>query len=339
VIGEGDITAPRLFRSVMDGKRESLPEIVHGEVASVDKIQVIAGGTIIGLIEVTRGCARSCAFCAPSVRKVRSLPLERILDDVRVNIESGNDGVILHGEDMLLYQSDGLTVNEAAVVELIDKVYKVPGVKFIGISHVSLSSIVSSPRTVKKIAEILELGSLLHPVNYWQVGIETGSPDLIGKLMKGKVYPYKPEEWSDTVREGLRISHENHFVCCATIILGLPGEIPEDVEITTNLVKSLFPYQSVIIPLFFTPMQTTRLENQKPFTKKDLTPVHDKLLEACWEHNGKWFPELWKYYGRNKNIVLRKSVDFFLKTGIRYFQGRMRRDAAKRKGPNRLSNL
>lgn len=331
VIGEGDITAPKLFKSVLDGKKEDLPEVVHGEVAAVDQIRGISGGTIIGLIEITRGCARSCAFCAPSVRKVRSLPVDGILNDVRVNIEAGNDGVILHGEDMLLYQSDGLSINSNAVIDLIQKVYSVPGVNFVGISHVSLSSIASSPQTIKKMAEILELGTPRHPVNYYQVGIETGSPALIGKLMKGKVYPFKPEEWPDVVRKGFRVSHENHFVCCATIILGLPGETAEDVKLTTELVKSLNPYQSVIIPLFFTPMQTTRLEDQKPFTKKDLTSLHDQLLAACWEHNAIWFPELWKNYGRNKNVVLRKSVDFFLKHGIRYFLRRMRRDADRRK--------
>ena len=78
VVGEGDVTAPKLFRSVLDGKREEIPEIVYGDVAPVEKISAIAGGTIIGLIEVTRGCARSCAFCAPSVRKVRSLPMKMI---------------------------------------------------------------------------------------------------------------------------------------------------------------------------------------------------------------------------------------------------------------------
>lgn len=331
VVGEGDVTAPKLFRSVLEGNREEIPDIVYGDVTPVEKISTIAGGTIIGLIEVTRGCARSCAFCAPSVRKVRSLPMKVILDDVRVNIEAGNDGVILHGEDMLLYQSDGLSINSDAVANLIHEVYSVTGVNFVGISHVSLSSIVSSPQTIKKMAEILELGTFNHPVNYYQVGIETGSPALIGKLMKGKVYPFKPEQWPDVVRDGFRISHENHFVCCATIILGLPGETPEDVRLTTQLVRSLHPYQSVIIPLFFTPVQTTRLQDQKPFTKKDLTPLHDDLLAACWEHNAKWFPELWKYYGRNKNVVLRKSVDFFLKHGIRFFQNRMLKDAAKRK--------
>ena len=116
--------------------------------------------------------------------------------------------------------------------------------------------------------------------------------------MKGKVYPFKPEEWPDVVREGFRISHENHFVCCATIILGLPGETPEDVKITTELVRSLHPYQSVIIPLFFTPMQTTRAGPETIYQRS--YPLHDDLLAACWEHNAKWFPELWKYYGRNE---------------------------------------
>lgn len=330
VVGEGDITAPKLFKKALSEGGKEISSIVSGEIAPVEDIKGIIGGTIIGLVEITRGCARSCAFCAPSVRKVRSIPAEKILDDVRTNIKAGNDGVILHGEDMLLYNSDGLSVNSKAVMDLIEKVYEIPGVNFVGISHVSLSSIVSSPETIKRMSEILELGTPRHPVNYYQVGIETGSPTLIGKLMKGKVYPFKPEEWPEVVKEGFRISHENHFVCTATIILGLPGETLEDVEMTTELVKSLYNYQSVIIPLFFTPMQSTRLEGTKQFTKNDITPAHDKLLMACWEHNAKWFPNLWTYYGRNKNIVLRKGVEWFLKMGIGYFLGGLRRQSAKR---------
>ena len=102
-----------------------------------------------------------------------------------MHVNAGNRGVILHGEDILLYQSDGLKVNSDAVVELFEKVYHVSGVKWVTASHASLSSAASSPHTVKRISEVLELGTEKHPTKAFQVGIETGSPKLIKKHMKG----------------------------------------------------------------------------------------------------------------------------------------------------------
>jgi len=108
VVGEGEITAPKLFKQATTNNAP-LPELVEGEVVvKDDDIADITGGTICGLIEATRGCARSCAFCVPSLKKVRSRPLENILTEVRINVENGNRGIILHGEDIFLYQSNGL---------------------------------------------------------------------------------------------------------------------------------------------------------------------------------------------------------------------------------------
>src|SRR4030042_469884 len=136
VVGEGEVSAPRLFREAIEGR--PVPEVALGEPAPDERIYDIAGGTICGIVEATRGCARSCAFCVPSLKKVRSRPLENILREVKVNVASGNRGVILHGEDILLYKSDGLRVNSDAVVEMFDRVYHIPGVKWVTASNASL---------------------------------------------------------------------------------------------------------------------------------------------------------------------------------------------------------
>lgn len=330
VSGEGEITAPKLFRKVLDGHADEIDRVVEGEVVPVEQMVPIVGGTSIGLVEVTRGCARSCAFCVPSVRKVRSVPLDMILKEFEVNIAAGNTGGILHGEDVFLYRSDGLKVNGDAVVELFDRTYNAPGVQFLGASHASLSSAVSAPETVAKVSEILELGpGGCNGVNYFQVGIETGSPSLIGHHMKGKVYPYKPEEWPEVVKKGFETFSSNHFVCCATIIMGLPGETPEDVDMTTELIKSLRPYMSIVVPLMFTPMQTTRLEYATPFLKKDLTPKHWELITACWDHNFSWFRPIWSHYGRDNNPLFRLFIDQFIKYGTGIIQGKVHRKARK----------
>jgi len=328
VVGEGEVTGPNLFKQAIEN-HSPIPEVVEGEIALDESIADILGGTICGIIEATRGCARSCAFCVPSLKKVRSRPLANILREVEVNVKAGNRGVILHGEDIFLYQSDGLKVNSEAVVELFEKVYHVPGVKWVTASHASLSSAMSSPETVKQVSQVLELGTEKHPTKAFQVGIETGSPKLIKQHMKGKVYPFKPDQWPKVVEGAFKLFHENHIVCCSTIIMGLPGEDQQDIQITIDLIKSLKPYQSIVVPLLFTPMETTRLEYAKPFLKKDLTPKHYELITACWDHNLDWFPALWKNYGRDNSIIIKTIINLLIKLGTEPVRKRVHRNARR----------
>jgi len=329
VVGEGEVTAPKLFRQVLENGDHALPKVVAGETAPDEDIADMVGPSISGLIEATRGCARSCAFCVPSVRKVRSRPLENILREVQVNLDAGYDGVILHGEDILLYRSDGLRVNSEAVVELFESVYNYPGVRWVTASHASLSSAVSSPETIEGLARAIELGSPARGTKSFQVGIETASPGLIRRHMKGKVYPFQPEDWSRVVHDAFQLLHENHIVCCSTLIMGLPGEKAEDVRMTIDLVRKLYPYRSIIVPLLFTPMETTRLEYARPFLKSDLTPNHYELLTACWDHNLDWFPRLYADYGRHNHWALKAIVHLLMRFGTEPIRKRVHRNARK----------
>jgi radical SAM superfamily enzyme YgiQ (UPF0313 family) len=265
----------------------------------------------------------------PSVRKVRSRPLENILHEVQVNLDAGYDGVILHGEDILLYQSDGLKVNSAAVVEMFDRVYNYPGVRWVSASHASLASAASSPETVEGVARAIELGSPERGTKAFQVGIETASPRLIRRHMKGKVYPFKAEDWPRVVHDAFQLLHENHIVCCSTIIMGLPGEDQEDIQQTLDLVKKLYPYRSIVVPLLFTPMETTRLEYARPFLKKDLTAKHYELITACWDHNLDWFPKLYVDYGSRNHWALKAVLHLLMRFGSGPIRRRVHRNARK----------
>lgn len=323
VVGDGEITAPDIFRKALNN--EYIPETMDGITLDNDRFYEIKGPTITGLIEATRGCPRSCDFCVPSLKKIRSTPVSVLKNEVKVNLAAGQGGVILHGEDILLYNSDGLKVNDDAVVNLFTEIYNIPGVKWVSASHASFSSAVSSPQTVEKLSKALELGTELHPTKSFQVGIETGSPELIRKHMKGKVYPYKPEEWPDVVREGFKIFTDNHIIPCTTIILGLPGETDQDVQQTINLIKSIRPYKSIVVPLIFTAMQTTKLEQERSILKDQLTPLHWELMLTSWEHNFDWFGRVYKTYGRENHPLLKTAIKLIINTGRLIVLSRLRK--------------
>ena len=131
------------------------------------------------------------------------------------------------------------------------------------------------------------------------------------------------------VQEGFRLFHNNHIVCCSTIILGLPGEDSEDVQETITLVKNLKPFQSIIVPLLFRPMETTRLEDEIALTKENLTAAHHELMAACWEHNLDWFPLLWKNYGRDNNLIVKTLINVLIRFGTEPVRRRIQRNTRR----------
>ncbi|MGM0444010.1 MAG: B12-binding domain-containing radical SAM protein [Fibrobacterota bacterium] len=330
MIGEGEVTAPRLIKKVLAGEKKEILPVEEGAYVPDKDLPAVVHGSITGLIEVTRGCARSCAFCVPTVRKVRSRPIREILKEVEVNLAAGNTGVLLHGEDILLYNSDGLRVNSSAVVELFERVIRHPGVQWAGASHASLSSAAYAPEAVAGISRALGWGQKPGKSGYFQVGIETGSPRLIGRHMKGKVYPFQPREWPDVVQKGMKVLHENSIVASATLILGLPGETDEDIRQTITLVKKLSPCQSIIVPLLFASMETSKLAGQQSLTKDKLTPLHHELIGQCWLHNLKWLPHIWNMYGRNSGFFVKYGLKTVMKLGIPIVRQRIFRGARKK---------
>ncbi|MBS7635142.1 B12-binding domain-containing radical SAM protein [Candidatus Bathyarchaeota archaeon] len=313
VIGEGEKIVGPLFEKAVNG--EKLPGVVYGEVVEENEIPIIRGATIDGIIEIARGCGRGCDFCVPTLQRFRCLNIDHILKEVEVNLRAGRQP-IFHAEDVLRYKAKGLEINRQAVIELFKSAKNHPGVKNVGISHFALASVVSAPDLVEAISGILDLDS-----RHWlggQTGIETGSPKMIEKHMKGKCKPYFPRDWPDIVVRAFEILSENNWLPCATLILGLPGEEMEDVELTISLTEKLRPFKSIIVPLFF--VATGGLsEKARSFTLKDLTPTHTELLFKCWKHNFIWMDTIFKDWSEMsiKSGIVRRSIKMIISYGIK----------------------
>ncbi|RLF27764.1 MAG: radical SAM protein, partial [Thermoplasmata archaeon] len=213
----------------------------------------------------------------------RCQPLEKILEEARLNIKHGN-GVLLHAEDVLRYKTQGFTPNEKEVIKLFREIKKLTN--RIGISHFAHASVVSKPKLIEKISELTEVGSKENPFISGQVGIETGSVRLIAKHMRGKAKPFKPEEWPEMIIESHKTLADNQWVPCNTLIIGLPGEKPDDIRRTIELVESLHEYKSLIVPLYFVPIG--HLSGKGFFRTKHMLSEHWQLFAACMKHDFKW---------------------------------------------------
>ncbi|MGQ9788220.1 MAG: B12-binding domain-containing radical SAM protein [Candidatus Hadarchaeaceae archaeon] len=314
VIGEGERTAVKIFEKALNGER--LPGIVEGELVPVDEIPSIKHATINGLVEIARGCGRGCDFCVPTMRYYRCRPVEKILDEVKVNLDSGLGRILLHAEDVLRYGAKGIIPDEAKVLNLFEEVKKTTGWGAY-ISHFALASVMARPQLIEKLTSLMEVPNKKIPWIAGQVGIETGSPRLLEKHMRGKIAPFKPEQWPEVVVEAHKLLHDNHWVPCSTLIMGLPGETPDDVTKTVELVEKLKDYKSLIVPLFFVPLGV--LGKERNFTVDEMKPDHWKLLAACLKHDLKWVDELAKDEFRSlvHRFMLDKLFIGFIKRSIK----------------------
>jgi len=312
VIGEGEKVVGSLFEKVVND--QPFPGVVQGEVVCEEEIPTIVGPTIDGVIEVARGCGRGCDFCVPTLQRYRCLSIDHILKEVEVNLRAGKQP-LLHAEDVLRYKAKGLEINKEAVINLFKTVQSYPGVNRTFISHFALSSVAAAPDLVEEISDILGLGEGNKLWLSGQTGVETGSPRMIKEHMAGKCKPFKPEEWPEMVLNAFEIMARNHWVPCATLILGLPGENEKDVELTIDLIERLRAFKSVIVPLFFVSMGGLQ-DKAESFTMSGMTPRRSELFLKCWEHNLEWTPYL--FNDVNRMGMKGKYVKYGLKLVLNY---------------------
>jgi radical SAM superfamily enzyme YgiQ (UPF0313 family) len=309
-MGEAEYVLPELFQQIADDCYDG-PRIIQGRITRPEDAPIIEGPTNWALVEISRGCGRGCFFCAPNTSgKLRSIPLDTILENAKTNLEAPYNVwkyITLHSDDSLRYGSNSkdARVNPDAVYELYDGLFDL-GAKSICITHATLANLVADEEFIVEFTRYLNRHGMPH--YGCQPGLESGSPRIMGSMMKGKMRPYAPEEWPWVVENAFRVMHENTWYSVSTLIMGLPGEAREDISDTYKLIERIDEYHSLYIPLFFVPMNMTRLENRRKFIADMMTKEHWRLLELCWEHNLKHIYSLYSMADIKSPVLLRAFV-------------------------------
>ncbi len=295
VHGEAEETVADLFRKALNG--DGLPAEVRGHRSPHENIPLIRGGTTLGQVEITRGCGRACQFCSPTLRDRWSFPLEHIMREVAVNVEAGADSAFIVTEDFMLYRcGPKFYPNADALYELFKSIADYPGIDYIHLSHISITPVVQNPTAIERISPILMEKTRYTPEfrsNYKEpfisvlYGLETGSVDLIRRYLKGKVYPYKPEEYHDIVLMGTEILNDNGWKPMATLITGWPKETERDVDQTLHLIDKMrdVDLKVFLTPLLFIPFELTRMAHESTVPLRHLTEAQWDLIAECWKFN------------------------------------------------------
>ena len=264
VHGEVDHLVPEIFDRIVNDHAPPVMRFTNATAPTVDKIPKILGPTMQAMNEVMRGCGRGCEFCEVTLRRPRYFPFDYIGDEIAMNTKIGQSSIQLHSDDIFLYNLENwktMEPNEDAVKDLFRFVMEQPGVSHCYPTHGTLSAAVTNPDLIRDISTIVHAGP-----DKWvgiQSGIETGSPSLSRAVLHRKAAPFTAEEWPDIVVQGTEILNRNYWYPAFTIILGLPGETPEDAWMTVDLIDRMEQIPNghfVTAPLTFVPIGVLRGE-------------------------------------------------------------------------------
>ena len=228
-------------------------------------------------IEIMRGCTHRCKFCqVPWLFKsnVRFRTPDNVVQAAKVYVEHGKRHIRFIAPVGFAYMSKSPDKpNIDAIERLLRGVRDTGGIPYLG-------SFPSETRPETITDEVLEVVARYAGNRKVSVGLQSASDRLLESVNRGH-----------TVEEAMKavdriLSHG--LIPVVDIIMGMPGETPEDVEAT---VKAMFDLTSkgarlrlhYFLPLPGTPLARSRPEPLSPLYRKAITRLLGKgVLEGDW---------------------------------------------------------
>ena len=288
--GYFEASGPELFTELLNGR---LPghHVVEADIGA-DRIQPICGPSLLGIVELSRGCGRGCTFCAMARHGMKHLDPDTILADLQTNVAGGLKAVVSGSEDFFRYGAKGLRPDFEKLCDLLERMRKIEGLSFMQIDHANVTSVLQL--TDEQLREIRRLLTWERPSEYlWvNMGVESANGHLVAANSPGKVAPFAPDDWGQMVRETADRTTRCGFFPVVSVLLGMPGETPDDVMATLELVRDLAAKGAVIFPIFYEPMASGAEADRQRFTLAKMTLEHLELYRTCYEQNFKMVPKL-----------------------------------------------
>ena len=145
---------PELVAAAMAGRQ--LPAHVKAQAAG-ELVRPIKGPSMLGVIELSRGCGKGCRFCTAGGQRMTHLPKELILADLATNVAGGRRCAVSSSEDFFRYGGAGPRVNFEALRDLLESMCQVQGLSFMQIDHANVSSVLQlEPGQLREIRRLLE---------------------------------------------------------------------------------------------------------------------------------------------------------------------------------------
>jgi radical SAM superfamily enzyme YgiQ (UPF0313 family) len=290
VQGYFESSGPELFADLLNGRSPGAA-VIESDTGG-DRIQPIQGPSLLGIIELSRGCGRGCKFCAMARQKMVHLDEETILGDLQTNVSGGLRAVVSGSEDFFRYGCQGVRPDFERLHRLLSRMRQIKGLAFMQIDHANVSSVLQlNDEQLKEVRRLLtwERRSDYLWVN---MGAESANGHLVAANSPGKIAPFDPEDWGQMIREAADRVKRCGFCPVFSLILGLPGETPADVTATLELVNDLRRKRAVVFPVFYEPVSQEEIAAGSRFSLDNMTREHLELYRTCYELNFEMVPRL-----------------------------------------------
>jgi hypothetical protein len=335
VIFEGyfETLGPSLFRDILDGK--SVPGHVRCEQTCAARIRPIRNASLMGIVELSRGCGRGCSFCTMADKKMEHLPADTILSDLQTNVAAGVRSIVSGSEDFFRYGAAGIKPEFEKLYSLLERMRQVRGLSFMQLDHANISTV--AQLTDDQLRETRRLLTWEKPTQYlWiNMGAESASGRLVAANCPGKVAPFRAEDWEEMLYTTARRMTQNGYFGVFSLVLGLPGENPEDVEKTLRFVRFLETQNAVVFPVFYEPLVEQQIQDGFKFTLDKMTAAHLELYRRCYEINFRQIPKLFWDNQRAGGVswFKRTAMQTLGKTEVYSWRKTFRKLGAKLAGP------
>ena len=223
VIGNQNIAElPEIMERILKGEVEHVV-LTDKEDELPPRIDANFGDGITASVAINYGCNNFCTYCiVPYVRgRERSVPLEDIVNDVKLYIEKGYKDILLLGQNVNSYGND--FKNEVNFSKLLDEICKIEGKYWI--RYVS-------PHPKDLTQDVLDVMARYPDkiANSMHLPLQSGSTRILKKMNR----KYSKEEYLELV-EKIRKTIPN-ISLTTDIIVGFPGETEEDFLDTLDVV-------------------------------------------------------------------------------------------------------
>jgi radical SAM superfamily enzyme YgiQ (UPF0313 family) len=130
-----------------------------------------------------------------------------------------------------------------------------------------------------------------HEFVWLNLGVETAAGALLAANGgRGKMAGVAPEAWDEFCEHQVRRLVRLGYFPLISILFGLPGETPADVERTIRWVERLSGERMAVFPLFNAPLSA----GAAPFGLKEMSAAHWRLFRKCYDLNFRWVPRLFR---------------------------------------------